>query len=96
MDPVSFPVGLQQRETHKYADIAKASVAAGRIIDMRGRDHYDGKLISLDSGNLGENDKGVKIQFNNVWFRYPTRDAPILNGLTLTVRESRLPNNISG
>jgi ATP-binding cassette, subfamily B (MDR/TAP), member 1 len=61
---------------------------------MRGRDHYDGKLISLDSGNLGENDMGVKIQFHSVWFRYPTRDAPILNGLTLTV--SRRPRENTG
>lgn len=66
-------------------DIAKASVAASRIIEMRGKDHYDGKLISLDLGDLGESDMGVKIQFQNVWFRYPTRDVPILNGLNLTV-----------
>ena len=66
-------------------DIAKASVAAERIIEMREKDHYDGKLISLDVGNIGENDKGVRIQFQNVWFRYPTRDVPILNGLHLTV-----------
>ncbi|KAK0644568.1 P-loop containing nucleoside triphosphate hydrolase protein [Cercophora newfieldiana] len=70
-------------------NIAKASVAAGRIIEMRGRDHYDGKLVSLDSGNLGENDMGVKIQFHSVWFRYPTRDAPILNGLTLTIEKGQ-------
>lgn len=63
-------------------------MAANRIIEMRGRDHYDGKLVSLDSGNLGDNDMGVKIQFQNVWFRYPTRDAPILNGLNLTVSAS--------
>ncbi|KAG7286419.1 hypothetical protein NEMBOFW57_008729 [Staphylotrichum longicolle] len=65
-------------------NIAKASVAAGQIIDMRGKDQVDGKLISLDNGNIGENDMGVKIQFQNVWFRYPTRDVPILNGLNLT------------
>lgn len=66
-------------------DIAKASVAANRIIDMRAKDRVDGRLISLDFGNIGDNDMGVKIQFQNVWFRYPTRDVPILNGLTLTV-----------
>jgi ABC-type multidrug transport system fused ATPase/permease subunit len=67
------------------ADLAKASVAAGRIIDMRNRDHVDGKLISLDVGNIGDDDMGVKVQFQNVWFRYSTRDVPILNGLSLTV-----------
>lgn len=52
---------------------------------MRGKDQVDGKLMPLDTGNIGDNDKGVKIQFQNVWFKYPTRDVPILNGLNLTV-----------
>jgi len=66
-------------------DIAKATVAANRIIDMRTRDYSDGRLQSLDLGNLGDDDKGVRIQLQNVWFRYPTRDVPILNGLDMTV-----------
>ncbi|KAK3349501.1 P-loop containing nucleoside triphosphate hydrolase protein [Lasiosphaeria hispida] len=70
-------------------NIAKASVAASRIIDMRGRDQPDGKLVSLDFGNLGDNDLGVKIQFSNVWFRYPTRDVPVLNGLSLTIEKGQ-------
>jgi hypothetical protein len=53
---------------------------------MRTKDVSDGRLISLDFGNIGDNDKGVKIQMQNVWFKYPTRDAAILNGLDLTVR----------
>jgi ABC-type multidrug transport system fused ATPase/permease subunit len=55
---------------------------------MRGKDQVDGKLISLDTGNIGDDDMGVKIEFQDVWFRYPTRDVPILNGLSLTVRKS--------
>lgn len=70
----------------KSPDIAKATVAANRIIDMRTRDHADGRLKSLDFGNLGDNDKGVKIQLQNIWFRYPTRDVSVLNGLDMTVR----------
>ncbi|KAK4225117.1 hypothetical protein QBC38DRAFT_531307 [Podospora fimiseda] len=66
-------------------NIAKASVAAGRILEMRGKDQVDGRLEPLDNGNLTDNDMGVKVQFQNVWFRYPTRDVPILNGLNLTV-----------
>ena len=85
MDPVSCScTGIRVWLT--IPDIAKASVAAERIIEMRQKDHYDGKLLSLDYGNLGENDMGVKVHFQNVWFRYPTRDVPILNGLNLTVR----------
>jgi ABC-type multidrug transport system fused ATPase/permease subunit len=52
---------------------------------MRNQDQVDGKLVSLDVGDIGDDDMGVKIQFQNVWFRYPTRDVPILNGLSLTV-----------
>jgi ATP-binding cassette, subfamily B (MDR/TAP), member 1 len=76
---------MSQTTAYTLIDIAKATVAANRIIDMRERDHTDGKLVSLDFGNIGDNDMGVKIQFQNVWFRYPTRDVPILNGLSITV-----------
>lgn len=55
---------------------------------MRTKDSTDGRLISLDLGNIGDNDKGVKVQVQNVWFKYPTRDTPILNGLDLTVSSS--------
>ncbi len=67
------------------ADIAHAGVAANRIIEMRKKDQNDGRLVSLDVGDLGRQDGGVRIDFRNVWFRYPTRDVPILNGLTMTV-----------
>ncbi|KAB5542845.1 ABC transporter-like protein [Coniochaeta sp. 2T2.1] len=70
-------------------NIAKATVAANRIIDMRARDYADGRLKSLDLGNLGDNDKGVKIQLQNVWFRYPTRDVSILNGLDITIEKGQ-------
>ncbi|KAK4162825.1 hypothetical protein QBC43DRAFT_345662 [Cladorrhinum sp. PSN259] len=70
-------------------NIAKASVAASRILEMRGKDQVDGKLEPLDTGNIGDDDKGVKVQFQNVWFRYPTRDVPILNGLNLTIEKGQ-------
>ena len=76
---------LRYKPNKSNEDIAKATVAANRIIDMREGDHVDGKLISLDFGNIGDNDKGVKIQLENIWFRYPTRDVPILNGLNMNV-----------
>jgi hypothetical protein len=44
--------------------------------------------IPLDLGDLEENEKGpqgVKIELKNVWFKYPTRDVPVLNGLNMTV-----------
>lgn len=66
-------------------DIAQASAAANRILDLRHTDDADGRLVSLDIGDLGAEDQGVKIEFKDVWFRYPTRDAPVLNGLNMTV-----------
>lgn len=80
---------LLNTELTAETDIAKASLSANRIIGMRGTDQVEGKLISLDVGNIGEEDMGVKVQFQNVWFRYPTRDVPILNGLNLTVSKLR-------
>lgn len=42
-------------------------------------------MISLDSGNLGDEDMGVKVEFRDVWFNYPTRDVSILKGLNIAV-----------
>lgn len=36
---------------------------------------------------LDDNSSGVKIEFSDVWFRYPARDAPVLNGLNFTVSQ---------
>lgn len=65
--------------------MAQAAAAANRILDIRKKDQVDGRLVSLDVGDIGSEDKGIKIDFKNVWFRYPTRDVPILNGLSFSV-----------
>ena len=56
-------------------------------------DGGDDKAGHAEKKDKGPDDKddadGVRIDFQNVWFRYPTRDAPVLNGLDLTVRCSR-------
>lgn len=39
---------------------------------------------------LNDSSSGVKIEFSDVWFRYPSRDAPVLNGLNMIV--SRIYN----
>ncbi|KAL1843116.1 hypothetical protein VTJ49DRAFT_3063 [Mycothermus thermophilus] len=67
-------------------NIAKASVAAGRIIGMRGTDQVKGSRGSLEDRGLGDGDMGVGIQFQDVWFRYPTRDVPVLRGLSLEIK----------
>ena len=87
MDPVSWHHNSGQLAYTKIlADIAKASVAADRIIEMRAKNEVKGTSPSLDRGGIADNDSGVKVEFRNVHFRYPTRDVPVLNGLDLTVR----------
>lgn len=63
-----------------------ASVAAGRIIGMRGSGQGDNKPESLDNEKRDDDDMGMSIQFQDVWFRYPTRDTPVLRDLSLEVR----------
>jgi ABC-type multidrug transport system fused ATPase/permease subunit len=70
-------------------DIAQATAAANRILAMRRKDDSGGQPLPRDSTDVEDDEKGgVRIEFSNVWFRYPTRDAPVLNGLNLTVRQS--------
>ena len=55
---------------------------------MRRKDGSEGKNLPMETA-LAENEKGetgVRLQFNNVWFKYPTRDSTVLNGLNMTVR----------
>ncbi|KAI6476611.1 hypothetical protein MCOR17_000947 [Pyricularia oryzae] len=82
--------GMGAGQWLSYApNIAQATVAANRIVDLRSTKDDDSQLSSLVRGDLGQGDKGVKLEFNNVWFRYPTRDAPVLNGLDLTVEKGQ-------
>ena len=69
-------------------DIAQASAAANRIRSMRPRVEAENKGVALDLDSLDDEEKGpqgVRIELKNVWFQYPTRDVPVLNGLNMTV-----------
>ncbi|KAI6439974.1 hypothetical protein MCOR22_007542 [Pyricularia oryzae] len=82
--------GMGAGQWLSYApNIAQATVAANRILDLRSTGDDDSQLSSLLRGDLGQGDKGVKLEFKNVWFRYPTRDVPVLNGLDLTVEKGQ-------
>ncbi|KAL5873576.1 hypothetical protein ACKVWH_009211 [Pyricularia oryzae] len=82
--------GMGAGQWLSYApNIAQATVAANRIVDLRSTGDDDSQLSSLVRGDLDQGDKGVKLEFKNVWFRYPTRDAPVLNGLDLTVEKGQ-------
>lgn len=55
---------------------------------MRPRGEAESRTTSLDLGDLEGDEKGVKgvkIELKNIWFKYPTRDVPVLNGLNMTV-----------
>lgn len=69
----------------KWSDIAQATAAANRIQAMRKNEDGDGQGISLDDQAADEDVRGVKVELRDVWFRYPTRDVPVLNGLSMTV-----------
>lgn len=71
-----------------FKDVAQAFAAANRIQDMRPRDEVGSGETSLDlSSSDGEEKglRGVKIELQNVHFKYPTRNVPVLNGLNMTV-----------
>lgn len=66
-------------------DIAEAAAAANRIQAMRVPDRADGHGTALNSAPPNDDNRGVRIELQNVWFQYPTRNAPVLNGLNMTV-----------
>jgi ATP-binding cassette subfamily B (MDR/TAP) protein 1 len=46
-----------------------------------------GMRLSRDGEIVNDKEmKGVKIELQDVWFRYPTRDIPVLCGVDMTVR----------
>ncbi|PMD36741.1 ABC transporter-like protein [Hyaloscypha variabilis F] len=73
-------------------NIAQASAAANRIRSMRPRQEAENKGVALDLDSLDDEEKGaqgVRIELKNVWFRYPTRDVPVLNGLDMTIEKGQ-------
>lgn len=75
-------------------NIAQATAAANRILTSRQAEPEDVKEDDTEKADSGVDDRGpdedggkggARIEFSNVWFRYPTRDAPVLSGLNLTV-----------
>jgi ABC-type multidrug transport system fused ATPase/permease subunit len=76
-----------------FTDIAAATAAADRVLAAR-EDHDDDEYHTFDgpSGNddySDESEKGIAVDFRNVWFSYPTRaDVTVLKGLNLQVSYS--------
>lgn len=61
--------------------MAQAAAAANRILSFRIRPKT-GERKDLE---MRDTEGGVRIEFRDCWFKYPTRDIPIFQGLNLTV-----------
>ncbi|KAI0015981.1 ABC transporter-like protein [Xylariomycetidae sp. FL0641] len=70
-------------------NIAQATAAANRIQAMRLHEEEDGKCITLNQPVGDERSEGAKIELQNVWFQYPTRDVPVLNSLNMTIEQGQ-------
>ncbi|KAB5580148.1 P-loop containing nucleoside triphosphate hydrolase protein [Coniochaeta sp. 2T2.1] len=65
---------------------AQASAAANRILSIRDTKHSD--TITADE-QVPETEGGVKIEFRDIHFKYPTRDISIFKGLNLTIEKGQ-------
>ncbi|KAL5326565.1 hypothetical protein ACEPPN_004252 [Leptodophora sp. 'Broadleaf-Isolate-01'] len=66
-------------------NFAQASQAANRILSFRVPTKPKDKATS----ELQDTEGGVKIEFQDLWFKYPTRDIPIFTGLNLTIEKGQ-------
>ncbi|TVY37341.1 ABC transporter [Lachnellula subtilissima] len=72
--------------------IAQAAAAANRIRGMRPRGDAERELSSIDFSEQDQDEKGargVKIELKNIWFQYPTRDVPVLTGVSMTIEKGQ-------
>ncbi|KAI3395037.1 hypothetical protein diail_1860 [Diaporthe ilicicola] len=76
-------------------NIAAATAAADRV--LAAREDHDDEIFSNFDGTGGddeatdESEKGIALDFRNVWFSYPTRpDIQVLKGLDLQVRKGEI------
>ncbi|KAJ0119971.1 hypothetical protein J7T55_000821 [Diaporthe amygdali] len=77
-------------------NIAAATAAADRVLAAR-EDHDDDEFSTFnatsghDEAIDDDSEKGIALDFKNVWFSYPTRpEVPVLKGLDLQVRKGEV------
>ncbi|KAI1499704.1 P-loop containing nucleoside triphosphate hydrolase protein [Biscogniauxia marginata] len=70
-------------------NVAQATAAANRIQAMRLKDDDTNSGVTLTDASIHGNNKGVKIELQDVWFKYPTRDVAVLNGLNITIERGQ-------
>lgn len=65
---------------------AQAAQAANRILSIRGSRNED---TVPTTEQVPDTDGGIKIELQDVHFRYPTRDVSIFKGLNLTIEKGQ-------
>ncbi|KAH0426565.1 ABC multidrug transporter mdr1 [Colletotrichum camelliae] len=77
-------------------NIAKAKTAADRILAMRDADDDETTSAATTTERVSDvvpyevhYEKGVEIDFKDVWFSYPTRPTPVLKGLDLHIERGQ-------
>ncbi|KAI0914184.1 ABC transporter-like protein [Ustulina deusta] len=70
-------------------NIAEAAAAANRIQAMRVSDRPEGPGAALNFSTVDDADRGVRIELQDVGFKYPTRNVPVLNGLNITIEKGQ-------
>ncbi|ATY61289.1 ABC multidrug [Cordyceps militaris] len=74
---------------------AQVKDAANRILRLRDSQNKDGGQRGAGEEVLERSQGGgVKIELENVHFRYPTRDTPVFSGLSLTIEKGTIRENI--
>lgn len=75
-------------------NIGQARVAANRIQEVRIREIDPDKGLRLDHpvidfDHKDEDVTGPKVELQDIWFKYPTRDMPVLCGLDMTIESGQ-------
>ncbi|KAI6354680.1 hypothetical protein MCOR25_008503 [Pyricularia grisea] len=73
-------------------NIAHATAAADRVLDMREPDDELDRglpLIDPNEDDLLEEKEGAEVELRDVWFSYPTRPGTILKGLDIKVERGQ-------
>ncbi|KAM0258026.1 hypothetical protein ACHAQJ_004069 [Trichoderma viride] len=88
---VSFMVALNAGEAAGQSlsygpSAAQVTTASNRILDMRGSRFQD---TVGESREIPDSEGGVRIELQNIHFKYPTRDIPVFEGLNLTIEKGQ-------
>ncbi|KAH7162695.1 P-loop containing nucleoside triphosphate hydrolase protein [Dactylonectria estremocensis] len=65
---------------------AQVTAAANRILNMRQSRLQDGVSATQEIPDV---DGGIKIELQNIYFKYPTRSTPVFKGLNLTIEKGQ-------